>query len=851
MDNKILFKKVLSVGAIASILMVSACSGTNKTYYDYTNENANASIDERAYTTKSYVGASYAERQEALGILEKFAVDNFLTGSTMYESGSYALYSERLSLATNTYVTGYGWGTLTEGKINSNLGNSTTPAAYAKFYHDYVTDDPGSLNYMDDKGSVVGDLNSYVASSYWTQILNETGDGYDWVVSSATQKPVGYNSSGNAVGSETLTDTYKFNVSADFKYSTASTVSEISAYNDRTVEMEDYLTPYKELHMQKNGLARGAEGLGESSSIKGLDDYYAATANGFDQESWDDVGISITKKGDEFEITVQFEQECNGFYAMYYLNSTMMAPVPQEFVNEIGGMKFFGTSAKSASGSTLSPVDSYLTTGQFMPVSWEKDVAIAFAANPNYVGLDAATLANGYHTDKYDYYTIDGVYTNVLKAQSTNAETALNEFLANKLDAVSIPSTKLNDYKTDPRARKTVGGTTYKLNINSTTQEEWEKYFGENGTVTQTAKSNYWNVKPAMSNDDFLRGLSYAFNRTEFTENRGSNTSVDFFGSAYLSNPETGVVYGDTDDHKNAIASITNNGENLDGYNLTLAQHFFGEAAKTLIADGDYKTGDTIKIEIVWMSQSDITTFGNDIATYYETAFNGANTGLKLEVEHIVPAIWSDAYYKHMLVGQYDLAFGTISGNSLNPLSFMNNLMSSNINGFTLSYGKDTSIATDEIYYDGQYWSYDALWYAFDGNATITQEVKDGKTYNTYYDVKYFNTDLKSSINTDNGRDVVLKFDVRSDVTGFNVAEDLVISFFVTVYNQETEEYEYKLITIDDYTITGDELSFTIDEEWAHSDLDVFLQIRIDFSLTTDSGKVQNGRIIEGIILSV
>jgi len=59
-----------------------------------------------------------AKRTEILGKLEKYAVESHLTGITLFENGGYVKYSNRLEIPAKEYITGYGFGILTEGDNN-------------------------------------------------------------------------------------------------------------------------------------------------------------------------------------------------------------------------------------------------------------------------------------------------------------------------------------------------------------------------------------------------------------------------------------------------------------------------------------------------------------------------------------------------------------------------------------------------------------------------------------------------------------------------------------------------------------------------------------------------------------
>src|SRR5699024_3096502 len=87
----------------------------------------------------------------------------------------------------------------------------------------------------------------------------------------------------------------------------------------------------------------------------------------------------------------------------------------------------------------------------------------------------------------------------------------------------------------------------------------------------------------------------------------------------------------------------------------------------------------------------------------------------KLDVVFEVGPTWDYVYYDKMMLGQFDIGFGSISGNPLDPLAFMNVLSSDPaISGsFTLNWGTDTNDPNAEILvYNGMRWSFDALYKA-------------------------------------------------------------------------------------------------------------------------------------------
>ena len=712
----------------------------------------------------SYVNSPAAEREKILGLLEKYAVDNKLTGLTLYNSGGYALYNPALKKGTNTYIPGYGWGNLGDGDITADLEGESN-LEWKRYLHTYITDDPVYMNSMNDKGSVVSDLQGYTTASYWTTKMNQTKDGYDWVSQLATvERPIAVNKS-EATG---LATTFKFpvKVGEDLKYTTLSATYG-AKYNNRQVKLEDYITPYKIYYTKAYGMVRGSENLSGTGSIKGTSSYYNGSAKGFDAEKWEKVGIKafVDENDGKSYLQFTFNLPTTEFFAMTYLASGMFQPVPAEFIEDIGGGDFLEgvkTWGASNEAGTLSPVDHWLALGPYTLERWDEDDQIVFKRNPNF--QDGAR------------YKIQGVHINVLAGAKSNVELPLEEFLANKIHSCGIPYTKLEQFQDDERAAVTVGSSNFKLNLNTCTQDQWESLFGEKGTVTQTEKADYWTCEPAMSNKDFVSGISFAIDRQGLAKKIGRNAAYEYFSPTYLIDPENGIAYNDTKTHKDAVASLVEGTDGY-GYSLELAKAAFKRAAEKLIEDSVYNEGDTITIQIVWQEEADRGEFHNPIAQNLMDAFNTDDNPLRLAVEFYAPQTWSDVYYKHMMVGQFDIGFGSISGNEYDPLSFLN-VLSTNpaINhNFCLNWGVDTNAVTsaaDGLVYDGKIWSFDGLFMA----ANEGVYAKQGQNSDVENDVK----NIKGHRNDDGS------FTVEADFLEKKIKNDkgeVIVSSYVSSLN--------------------------------------------------------------------
>lgn len=653
-----------------------------------------------------YTGLSTAEKTEILGKLESYALDAGLTGTTLYENGGYVMYSDRLTLGTETYISNYGFGNLTEGSITAAMDTESN-AAWKMYYHTYASSDPGTANYLNSQDQDVSTVLSYMSGSFYTTFMNSTKDGYDWVPELALSNPEALNEDGS--GSATK---WRIELRKDASYSTLGKYA--SEYNGRAIELEDYLTPFKLLLNQANGYYRGGElaAATGASTFVGAADYYAKTSGSRkgiltdDEINFSDtVGISVYEENGKWYFEYELGQAVSPYYARYYIASYLYSPVPAEFVEMVGTDNYLGF----ASDESSSPVDNSLSTGPYVLEQWNADQQIVYKKNTNYV----------YASTKY---SIEGVHMNILTAAQTDTEAGIKEFLAGKIDGCSIPDTYLEEYKNDPRTRTTLGDSCFKLNMNALTQEDWNYYFGVNGIITQTPEDQYWDCEPAMSNAHFRSALSYAINRSSFAASKGVVGSVNYFSSNYMSDPENGISYNVTEAHKNAIAPYLEDTDEY-GYSLELAREYFRMALDEMEAEGVYTPGTVdnptvITLDVFWMTASNEEGYHKYVKQYWEDAFNDESVsgGLyKLEVNFNVGDVWSDVYYKHLMVGQYDIGFGSISGNALDPLNFMSVLSSdATISGsFTLNWALNTNDPTAAtLVYNGMRWSYDALYLA-------------------------------------------------------------------------------------------------------------------------------------------
>lgn len=758
-------------------------------------ENAAAALVNAVPTadgTFNFSGLSASEKTDILGKFEAYGIRNGMLGMTLFENGGYSLINPRVTLGSENYIVGYGFGILAEGSITADLSTEST-AAWKRYYHTVDSSDPGTIFYHNDQGSQVGDLFGYIGASYYTTFMNETKDGYVWTPELAAADPIPV----VALDANGQSDTWKFEIRSGLKYDTNSNVEDRKAFKGRDVEAEDFITAFKLLLNQANGLYRGTELSNQTgaASIVGAKAYYDATKNAekgipSDEYDFSGVGVKIVTEDEKTYLQFQLGAKVTPYYARYYISSSLYMPIPADFVELVGVDNLYGFSTDK----TTTPVDNSLSLGAYTLERWDSGSQIVFKKNPYYA--HASTK-----------YQIEGVHVNILTAAQEDKEATIKEFLADKIDSCGIPDTYLDQYSSDPRAKTSSGDSCFKLNVNSLDQESWVKLFGENGSYSQTSKDDYWDVKPVLSNAHFRQGLSYALNRKAFATLKGCVASVDYFSSNYMSDPENGISYSATKQHKDAVASLVDGTDGY-GYDLELARDYFRMALDELESDGLITPGSVkyptvIKLECAWMYPVQEEGYHKYVAQYWSEAFNDESVTkgvYKLEFEFWTGNDYMECYNK-MLYGQYDIGFGSISGNTLDPLSFFNvNSTDPSIsNDFTLNWAFDTNTLHEALVYNGKRWSFDALYKA-------TQElsiVEDGLLSKAYWVEDVATTTADSGDKT-----VTIKIKNNSKVDSLAL-EELVIFGGDTSASYNEWALSDEIYTVS-YDATADLLTITI-----------------------------------------
>lgn len=228
----------------------------------------------------------------------------------------------------------------------------------------------------------------------------------------------------------------------------------------------------------------------------------------------------------------------------------------------------------------------------------------------------------------------------------------------------------------------------YTLNLNSTTKDQWNDFFGEEGSICHTVKNEYWDVKPFLSNKYFLKALSLALPKEDSLDEVSAFYQIDYTKYEFYN------------------------------YNLELARKYFAVAMEELFpiyaASSQYPI--ELKLEIAFGTKTEQNEqLFNKLKSNIETAFNDStvsNGAFVLTVEGWYGEYFGQIYTEKLYNGQFDLSYDKISLSSYNQYMYYN-LLSTNSdlsNDLTINWSIDTnSIEDDCIIYNGYRYTYDAV----------------------------------------------------------------------------------------------------------------------------------------------
>ncbi|MBR5711998.1 MAG: hypothetical protein IKX54_00185 [Lachnospiraceae bacterium] len=394
--------------------------------------------------------------------------------------------------------------------------------------------------------------------------------------------------------------------------------------------------------------------------------YYEKT---FGAANFDNVGLY---KVDEYTIRYVNESHIDRNYFMTSLTSNWLVneTLYEKLKKEEDGVvtTTYGTS-----------LDTTISYGPYKMSSLQKDKQVVFVQNEKWFGytknadgsLTAMTSKEGFQVDGKDtqQYQATSIVIDVL---DDNA--AKQAFLKGNLSIWYPTAEELVNYSTSDQLYKR--DETYTMRF----------FFNTNLDALKAMDANKGNQNSVvLSNENFRKAMSLAFNRTEFVKATPGYKPACFIlnglyyynvyddpSSIYRSSDEAmqaicnlyGVEYGEG----KAYATLEDAYKSINGYNLTVAKELMTKACDELVAAGLYNKGDDIKIRIGWAKGALESADQAQVAlvnAQINAALEGTGFG-KITFEAVGNI---ENRYKDVPAGEYAMGYGAWGGAAFYPFT--------------------------------------------------------------------------------------------------------------------------------------------------------------------------------------
>lgn len=270
-------------------------------------------------------------------------------------------------------------------------------------------------------------------------------------------------------------------------------------------------------------------------------------------------------------------------------------------------------------------MDTYQAYGPYKLSSFEKDKQIKFVRNDNWYGWK-----DGKHTGQYQA-------TNIQMDVIPDHASALLSFQKGELDSISLEPADVSKYGYSSQLLHTPETYTMRLVFNSNIDDL---------KTLETSAGDGAN-KEILAEYDFRKAISLCINRKDFNTQgtSGNESAYGLLNNLYYydveNNPNS--VYRKTDEAKKAIvdlygleygtgktyATLDDAYKAVTGLDVAKAKELFSSAYTQAIADGYYKDGQAIKLNIGYYDNTLATTIAQIKVLNEDVA--AATVGTKLE----------------------------------------------------------------------------------------------------------------------------------------------------------------------------------------------------------------------------
>lgn len=722
----------------------------------------------------NYKFASADTRHTFFAAAEKWLLENAYAGVPLAAQSGLSMQHDRIVLPVSEYIPSFGWGTnystLTKddaavaAENDGQLDLLQTPAVAGKYtLRTWMSQEPETLNYYNGESTTESDYGAYINGSFYTQALNDTATGWEFVPSLAADEPNPVD--GELINGKMTSKIWEIPLRDNlvWAYNEGTDTSSLPAGHEK-LDAHDYEYTYR-LALDEEWF-RATQGGGDfvSSKIKGAEAYAAAVAEGKSQAEldalWEDFGIKASEDG--LTLTVEYTEAQSAFNFKYNFG----APAVHQDIYE-ANPDLFGTSPEYIASS-----------GMYTISYWEDGVG------SRYEKADTHPLAD----------TVSWTGESIKIIEGTSAQDqAFTAFESGLLDSVGVPASQVNDYKDDPRVLRTPGASVWSLNMNmvGTVQAQQAQWPG----------SDYV-PEPILQNKDFRLALYFSLNRDNMVQfdPKTYPTSMKV-SAAYYVDPEEGIPYRSTEQ---GLAVGVNLAYSTNGYDPEAAQALFKKAVEAEIAAGNYEKGTAenytvIDLEVLTFDASSGAAIADNWIAFAKDGFEKLvddTNFVKVQLSSVkVPG---SQIYDLIEAGDYELALSSISGSTLDAASFLDTFSSDNRTGFLLNYGYDSSVAEIEVRWneDGREYfetfSFDGIFELLNGSVYL----KDGNKISEYGSVDsvidiYLEANELTEVSRSEADGAALKPVLLPDM---ETEADEVISVVVVAKDEDDNEAKYLVI---------------------------------------------------------
>lgn len=365
----------------------------------------------------------------------------------------------------------------------------------------------------------------------------------------------------------------------------------------------------------------------------------------YDTYDFSNVGI---EKVDAYTFNVFFRSPVSDFNAKQFFSSNWI--VKQDLWDSLRKPVADSGLYATTYGTSL---DTYVSYGPYKLARFQADKEIYFERNETWYGY-----SDNKHNDEYQ---VDNIQVQVIQ----NEDTILSMFRTGQLDSYSLRSKDLETFGSSSRLLYTPLSYTTKLSINSV----YEKLLEIQKTDT---KGNH----TILSNLNFRKALSLGLDRKTLCQTqtagwRGFDVPINFM---YVSDPETGLAYRDTEQGKKVVTdnfgTDSDGKPNYFGYDLAEARKLIDKAVEEESAstkEGHYQEGG--KVHLIWESYNE---GWNDMINWVINSYKELVKGTKLEDKlDIEVKISGSDYSNHIRSGTCDFGISTWGGAEFDPFGIL------------------------------------------------------------------------------------------------------------------------------------------------------------------------------------